>query len=85
MQIVRLIIKKLGKSESLISHVKDRPGHDRRYAIDSHKITSELGWRPKYTFDAGMNDTIHWYLDNMDWVEHILDGEYKAYYQKMYS
>lgn len=85
MQIVRLIIKKLGKSESLISHVQDRPGHDRRYAIDSHKITSELGWRPKYTFDGGMNDTIHWYLDNMDWVEHILDGEYKAYYQRMYS
>lgn len=61
-EIVRLIVKILGKSESLIKHVKDRPGHDRRYAIDSTKITTELGWRPKYTFEQGMKETIEWYM-----------------------
>jgi dTDP-glucose 4,6-dehydratase len=84
-EIVRLIIKILGKSEKLISYVKDRPGHDRRYAIDNTKITSQLGWEPSYTFENGMNETIQWYLDNKDWVERIVSGEYEKYYKKMYS
>lgn len=62
MEIIKLIIKALGKSEELIIHVQDRPGHDRRYAIDNHKITTELGWQPKYTFEEGMEKTIRWYF-----------------------
>ena len=61
MEIIKLIIKSLGKSEELITHVQDRPGHDRRYAIDNHKITTELGWQPKYTFEEGIEKTIRWY------------------------
>lgn len=83
-EIIRLIIKRLGKSEELIKHVRDRPGHDRRYAIDNTKITSELGWKPVYTFEQGINDTIDWYLSNQDWIQHILSGEYENYYKKMY-
>ena len=64
-EIVKLIIKSLGKEESLIQYVADRPGHDRRYAIDNSKITKELGWAPKYTFDEGIKETIEWYLQNM--------------------
>lgn len=84
-EIVKLIIGVLGKSESLIKYVKDRPGHDRRYAIDNTKITSELGWEPVYTFEQGMKETIQWYLDNGDWIENILSGDYTSYYTKMYS
>lgn len=84
-EIVRLILKELGKSESLITHVKDRPGHDRRYAIDNTKITTELGWAPAYTFEQGMKETIQWYLNHMDWVERITSGDYQKYYDKMYS
>ena len=83
-EIVKMIIKLLGRSESLISYVKDRPGHDRRYAIDNTKITNELGWEPVCTFEKGMNKTIQWYLDNRDWVERIVTGEYQKYYKKMY-
>lgn len=83
--IVRLILRALDKPESLITHVQDRPGHDRRYAIDNGKITSELGWRPAYTFEQGMEETIRWYLDNMTWVEHVTTGEYRTYYQNMYG
>lgn len=82
--IVKLIIKTIGKNENLITYVKDRPGHDRRYAIDNTKITSQLGWHPKYTFDEGMKETIQWYLDNTDWVEHITSGDYQRYYETMY-
>ena len=66
-EIVKLIIKSLGKEESLIQYVADRPGHDRRYAIDNSKITKELGWAPKYTFDEGIKETIEWYLQNKEW------------------
>ncbi len=84
-EIVKLIIKTLGKSEDLITYVKDRLGHDRRYAIDNTKITTELGWEPSYTFEQGMKETIEWYLDNRDWWEKIRSGEYKEYYDKMYG
>lgn len=85
LEIVKLIIKTLGKTEDLIKYVQDRPGHDRRYAIDNTKITTELGWKPQYTFEEGMKETIQWYLDNMDWVENIVSGEYTKYYSEMYG
>ncbi len=69
LEIVRLILKELDKSEELIQYVQDRPGHDRRYAIDNTKITAELGWRPAYTFEQGIHETIQWYLQNVAWVE----------------
>ena len=84
-EIVKLILKELDKPESLIKFVKDRLGHDRRYAIDSTKITEELGWKPKYTFETGIIETINWYLDNQDWMEKVKSGEYQEYYEKMYS
>lgn len=84
-EIIKLIIKTLGKSENLIKYVKDRPGHDRRYAIDSAKITTELGWEPVYTFERGMKETIQWYLDNTEWIENIVSGDYADYYDNMYS
>ena len=84
-EIVKLIIATLGKSESLIKYVKDRPGHDRRYAIDNTKITTQLGWKPAYTFEQGMRETIEWYLSKTEWVENIVSGEYAKYYKKMYS
>ncbi|AOY75531.1 dTDP-glucose 4,6-dehydratase [Clostridium formicaceticum] len=84
-EIVKLIISRLGKTEELITYVQDRLGHDRRYAIDNTKITTELGWEPSYTFEEGMEETIQWYLNNKDWWEKIISGEYMAYYKKMYS
>lgn len=83
--IVKLIISTLGKSDDLIKYVKDRPGHDRRYAIDNTKITIELGWEPAYTFEQGMKETIEWYLENTKWIENIISGDYANYYDKMYS
>jgi|LSQX01.2.fsa_nt_gb dTDP-glucose 4,6-dehydratase len=83
--IVKLIIKALGKSENLIKKVKDRPGHDRRYAIDNAKITNQLGWKPVYTFERGIKETIEWYLQNTNWIENIVSGDYTKYYKKMYS
>jgi dTDP-glucose 4,6-dehydratase len=83
-QIVKLIISTLGKSENLIKYVKDRPGHDRRYPIDNTKITTELGWEPVYTFDQGMKETIQWYLENTQWIENIISGDYENYYKRMY-
>ena len=84
-EIVKIILKELDKPESLIKFVKDRLGHDRRYAIDSTKITEELGWRPEYSFETGIIETIHWYLENQDWIEKVKSGEYQEYYEKMYS
>lgn len=84
-EIVKRIIQYLGKSESLIHHVTDRPGHDRRYAIDSSKLQKELGWSPKYTFDIGIEQTIKWYLENKTWWERIITGEYQEYYIKQYN
>lgn len=83
--IVKLIIKELGASEDLIEHVKDRPGHDRRYAIDNTKITSQLGWKPEYTFERGIHETIQWYLENEDWLKNITSGAYEKYYENMYK
>ena len=84
-EIVKLIIEKTGASEELIKHIKDRPGHDRRYAIDNTKITTELGWSPKYTFEEGIAETVKWYLDNPEWTKSITSGEYRKYYDKMYK
>ena len=83
--IVKTILKKLGKSEDLIEFVKDRPGHDLRYAMNPKKIESELGWKPSVTFEEGLDQTIDWYLNNKGWWEHILSGEYKNYFDKMYG
>lgn len=84
-EIVKLIIKTLGKSDNLIKYIKDRLGHDRRYAIDNTKITTQLGWKPVYTFEQGIEETIQWYLDNTDWIGHIVSGDYIKYYDHMYS
>ena len=83
--IVKLICKELGKPESLIVHVCDRKGHDMRYAIDPTKIHNELGWLPETKFEDGIKKTIQWYLDNKEWWETIISGEYQNYYEKMYS
>lgn len=74
-----------GESEELITFVKDRPGHDLRYAIDATKINSELGWRPSVTFEEGLSKTIDWYLENQDWLEKVTSGAYLDYYKKHYS
>ncbi len=83
--IVKLICKELGKSEGLITYVKDRKGHDMRYAIDPSKIHGELGWLPETSFNDGIKKTIQWYLENREWWETIISGEYQNYYQKMYG
>ena len=83
--IVKLICKELGKPESLITHVTDRKGHDMRYAIDPTKIHNELGWLPETKFEDGIKKTIKWYLDNREWWETIISGEYQNYYDKMYG
>ena len=74
-----------GSSEKLISFVKDRPGHDLRYAIDASKINEELGWKPTVTFEEGLKRSIAWYLNNIGWLEHVTSGEYQSYYQKQYN
>ena len=84
-EIVKLICKELGKPESLITHVGDRKGHDMRYAIDPTKIHNELGWLPETKFEDGIKKTIQWYLDNREWWETIISGEYQNYYEKMYG
>lgn len=85
LQVVKTILKALNKPESLITFVKDRPGHDLRYAIDPTKIETELGWKPRYNFDTGILQTVKWYLDNTHWWESILSGEYEDYYKKQYG
>ena len=69
----------------MIRHVKDRPGHDRRYAIDATKIITELGWKPSVTFEQGIIKTIDWYLENTKWLENVVSGDYQKYYQQMYD
>ena len=91
--LVRLLIKLMdeklgnpaGTSDNLITYVKDRPGHDRRYAIDASKISNELGWKPSVTFEEGLAQTIDWYLANGEWLKHVTSGEYKKYYEDQYS
>ena len=85
LEVVKIILKELGKSEDLIKYVTDRPGHDMRYAINPSKIHNELGWLPVTKFEDGIKKTIKWYLDNADWWQHIINGEYKDYYEKHYS
>jgi dTDP-glucose 4,6-dehydratase len=85
LEITRLILENLNKPETLITFVKDRLGHDRRYAIAPDKIEKELGWEPTWSFDAGMADTITWYLNNRPWWEKIKSGEYLEYYERMYG
>lgn len=76
---------KPGTSDSLITYVKDRPGHDRRYAIDASKINKELGWKPSVTFEEGLSQTIDWYLQNTEWLKHVTTGEYERYYKEQYK
>ena len=86
-RICRLMDERLGggKREELIEFVKDRPGHDRRYAIDASLIQRELGWKPQHSFDAGLKATVAWYLDNEDWLDNCISGKYLKYYEEMYS
>jgi dTDP-glucose 4,6-dehydratase len=83
--IVKKVLHHLGKPESLIAFVKDRPGHDRRYAIDSSKIQRELGWKPMHNFEEGIVQTIDWYVDNRSWWERVMTGEYQHYYDLLYG
>ena len=84
LEVVKTILAQLGKPESLITYVTDRPGHDMRYAIDPTKIHTELGWLPETKFDDGIKATIEWYLENESWWKNILSGDYQNYFQKMY-
>lgn len=84
-EIVKIILDALGKSEESITYVTDRLGHDRRYAIDNTKITTKLGWEPSYTFEDGIKETIKWYLDNKIWMDDILSRDYLKYYDEMYG
>ena len=77
--------RKKGASESLITYVKDRPGHDKRYAIDASKINSELGWEPSLQFEEGLNKTVDWYMNNQLWLDNVTSGEYQKYYDQQYS
>ena len=81
LEVVKTILKQLGKPESLITFVKDRPGHDLRYAIDSTKVEKELGWTRTYTFENGIKETIDWYINNKEWIENIKSGKYKEAYK----
>ena len=87
--LCRLMDEKLGRTagdtEQLITYVKDRPGHDRRYAIDASKINKELGWKPSVTFEEGLSQTIDWFLENQSWLDHVTSGEYQKYYQEQYQ
>ncbi len=84
-EIIKLILNKLGKSEEMIEYVKDRPGHDRRYAIDSSKIKNELGWEPFFSFEEAISKTIEWYIDNKNWWSRIISGDYQNYYETQYN
>lgn len=85
LDLVKMLVDKLGKSRDLITFVKDRPGHDLRYAIDAAKIMGELGWKPQVDFQAGLSRTVDWYLEHRTWWEDIRSGEYTSYYEKMYG
>ena len=85
LEVIDLMLSRLGKPRSLIKHVTDRPGHDRRYAIDAGKIISELDWRPSVDFEEGLNKTIDWYLQSQQWLENIVSGDYRKYYESMYT
>jgi dTDP-glucose 4,6-dehydratase len=84
-EIIKLILNTLGKSEEMIDFVKDRPGHDRRYAIDSSKIKNELGWEPLFSFEEAISKTIEWYINNKTWWSRIISGDYQDYYETQYN
>ena len=83
--VVKTILKELGKSEDLIEYVTDRKGHDMRYAIDSRKLQRELGWEPSLQFEEGIEKTVRWYLDNQEWMDNVTSGDYQSYYDNMYG
>jgi dTDP-glucose 4,6-dehydratase len=83
--VVKEILRLLGKGEDLIHYVKDRPGHDRRYAMDSSKARATLGWTPAYTFESGLRDTVAWYQQNRAWWERVRSGAYQDYYKQQYG
>jgi dTDP-glucose 4,6-dehydratase len=85
LEVIELILKRLKKPKSLIKHVKDRPGHDRRYAIEAEKIMTELRWQPSVSFEEGISRTIDWYLQNQKWLANVVSGDYQKYYDAMYS
>ena len=85
LEVIDMILNRLGKPKSLIKHVTDRPGHDRRYAIDATKIIEQLNWSPSITFEEGINKTIDWYLQNKKWISSVISGDYQKYYDSMYS
>ncbi len=85
LEVIHLIHDHLGKPKSLIKHVTDRPGHDRRYAIDAGKIINELGWKPSVSFEEGINKTMDWYLQNQHWLANVVSGDYQTYYESMYA
>jgi dTDP-glucose 4,6-dehydratase len=85
LEVVNLILERVGKPATLIRHVTDRPGHDRRYAIDAGKIMRQLGWKPSVTFEQGIARTIDWYLSNGKWLTNVASGQYQQYYEKMYG
>jgi len=85
MEVIELILNRLGKPRSLIKHVTDRLGHDRRYAIDASKTVNELGWRPSVDFEEGIKKTIDWYLRSRQWLDNIVSGDYRNYYESMYG
>jgi dTDP-glucose 4,6-dehydratase len=83
--VIKTILKILGKPESLIQFVTDRPGHDRRYSLDSSKLCRELGWKPEVNFEEGIRKTVDWYLNNKVWLERARSGEYRNYYERHYT
>jgi dTDP-glucose 4,6-dehydratase len=85
LELTNTLLRSLGKPATLIQYVKDRPGHDRRYAIDCTKIETELGWKPQITFEQGIAETIEWYKSNSNWIASIRSGEYQSYFAKQYS
>jgi dTDP-glucose 4,6-dehydratase len=85
LELTHALLDAVGKPRSLIRYVKDRPGHDRRYAIDCSRAERELGWRPLVRFEAGLRDTVQWYRDNAAWVEQVRSGEYLHYYARQYG
>jgi len=85
LEVVRAILQRLDRPESLITFVKDRPGHDRRYAIDATRLREELGWQPSVDFETGLAKTIDWYVDNQPWLDRVVSGDYQKYYDEMYA
>jgi dTDP-glucose 4,6-dehydratase len=85
LSVIELILERLDKPKSLIKHVTDRPGHDRRYAIDASKIIKQLGWKPSVSFEQGLGKTIDWYLNNRKWLQNVVSGDYQKYYDSMYK